>query len=132
MTSADIVARLPIVVALANLVPGPVVCRTEMRGYGLFADRDYAAGEVLTTYEGHKTTSVRGDYLAYCGDGVSIDGSSGFSLQAKGRWLNEWGRDRSVVHATLGRTIRAAVPIVAGQEIFVDYGVDYDRHHYPL
>jgi hypothetical protein len=101
------------------------------RGHGLFADRDYHPGEVITTYGGRLVYGqhVQGDYVAYCGNNTNSDGSDGFQLSEKGRWINESDRDRTIVNATLGRTIRAQHHVKQGQEIFVDYGEQYQRSY---
>lgn len=119
------------IIALANLVDGPIILPSPGRGHGLFAERDYRKGERITQYGGtvsHAATAA-GDYVGYLGDGVYVDGAAGYTLAQKGRWVNESDRDRSVVNATLSRDIRASTFIASGQEIFVDYGSEYKRNY---
>jgi len=128
VTSQDIVNKW--VIDEANSIGGPQIKRDEVRGFGLFAEKDYQPNEKITEYGGVlHNREVQGDYVAFVGDGVHIDGRIGFRLDEKGRWINESDSDRSVVNVKLGRDIRALYEIKKGDQIFADYGEEYIRNY---
>lgn len=70
-----------------------------------------------------------GDYVAKASSDLHIDGRVGFSLTAKGRWINESDRKRKIVNVELGRVVRATRNIKAGEWLFADYGEEYERDY---
>lgn len=134
------------VITEANNMGGPLIREDGVRGFGLFAERDYSAGEKVTTYvkKFEKTFSLRcngryggvlhrkeiqGDYVALLGDGIHIDGRTGFRFEEKGRWINESDRDRSGVNVKLGRDVKTVCAVKKGEQFFADYGGDYQRDY---
>lgn len=117
------------VVERSNLLVGPKIMHDPDRGYGLFADRDYRKGETVTLYSGvEREKEFRGDYAAYHPpSGKTIDGHHGFWSNHKGRWINEFDAQRTVVNVKLGFEVRALRFIRAGEQLFADYGDDYQR-----
>lgn len=113
-----------------NVFKGPKVQKDRVRGYGLFADRDYEAGEIITRFGGRVIYggNISGDYVAKCSE-FYIDGFDGFRLSERGRWINEFDRERSFVNCSLGREIRAIVPVKKGEQFFCNYGNDYARKY---
>lgn len=130
------------IVFLANLTPGPVILPTRTRGYGLFADREYEGGEIVTMYGGDKVTGeTEGDYVLYNQvTGVTTDGRYGYKLGEKGRWINEYSRKtrdrnkhKNVVFISTKRgigvkAIGRVIPFAT--ELFLNYGADYNRSAY--
>lgn len=106
---------------------GPYIVPDFHRGYGLIADRPYKKGEVITNYGGQLSTKpISGDYVAYLSDGVYTDAAEEFHWRNKGRWINENKGKENVI---LGRCIRAARDIEAGEYLYTDYGPDYQRNY---
>lgn len=137
VTNEDVKTRLLQIVQEANwLVHGHAVTDPlilpdrERGGYGLFATRDYRAGEVVTEYGGTTSSALqKGDYVGYLGDGVCIDGHHGFRLCQRGRWINEYNGERSMVNVTIGRQVRTTRPVKCGEQFFGDYGPEYQRNY---
>lgn len=114
-----------------NAFKGPKVKKDRIRGYGLFADRDYQPGELVTKYGGRtiwNTSQLRGDYVAKASE-HHIDGFDTFRLSEKGRWINEFDSERTFVNCSLGRDIRAIVLVKEGEQFFCNYGNDYERNY---
>lgn len=114
-----------------NAFKGPKVKKDRIRGYGLFADRDYQPGELVTKYGGrtvYNTVHLRGDYVAKASE-FYIDGFDGFRLSERGRWINEFDSERTFVNCSLGRDIRAIVLVKEGEQFFCNYGNDYERNY---
>jgi hypothetical protein len=133
-TKNDVEFNLSAIVAMSNELGGPLVGICPRRGYGLFANRAYAKGELITEYGGViYSGEVGGDYAARINADSHIDGHHGFKLREKGRWINEFSGDpeerAEKANATLGLAIRASRYIENGQQIFVDYGGDYVRDY---
>jgi hypothetical protein len=129
IVTEDDLKNISDLVRRCNEIDGPSVEWDHERGcYGLRARRNYARGEIVTTYGGKKyTREVEGDYVAKASSDLHIDGRVGFKLSEKGRWINEYDRDRIIVNVTLGRNVRATMDIAAGDWIFTDYGPEYER-----
>lgn len=129
VTEEDVLTRLPQVIEMCNDVDGPKVFFDPVRGWGLFADRDYRAGEKVTSYGGYVAMhEVRGDYVAHCNE-VHVNGYHGFEIFEKGRFINEKDAERSVVNVQLGRTIRTVKAVSKGEQFFADYGNEYNRSY---
>ena len=128
ITQYDLHFNYDNVINVCNLAPGPHIAWDDVRKcYGLIADRNYCIGEKITSYGGHKTlNSVDGDYVAKASE-VFINGEFDFYTTEKGRWINEYDRERSIVNVSLGRTIRAIKNIQKGEWLFADYGPEYKR-----
>ena len=107
-------------------------------GYGLFASRDFAAGEVLGTYRGRVLSLLQAhlledrDYLMG-GFGINAHVDARFALSAEGRYVND-NFDKSQLNAEfekdkVARTARviAMRAIRAGEEIYASYGETYWR-----
>lgn len=133
------------IVFLANMMGGPLVLRDPKRGgYGLFADKDYAPLEGITYYGGEeeKDGSFQGDYAIYNPtQNITINGEYGFMLHQKGRWINEFAKDEKLrtEHQNVTTKIYdyenqivfgAKKEILRGEQIFWDYGEQYDRRKY--
>jgi hypothetical protein len=124
---------------LANSIPNsPIVLDTRgVRGYGLFADRDYKTGETVTFYGGELVSAnADGDYVVRLhDDDVSdqLDAEWRFEAQDKGRWIND--TDKQHENVRLERTKRipnklrviAIKPVKRGEEFLWWYGKDYHR-----
>lgn len=130
--------RLERLVALSNAVSAsrrnPLVkWDNDRNGYGLFATRDYAAGEKVTEYYGARMPvrdGTRGDYMALLGKDVMINGLYGFKLgKEQGRWINESDSSRTIVNVELGRIVRTTQAVSRGEQFFADYGDEYDRDY---
>ena len=108
VTLADIEQNLHTVILLSNELGGPqVLYDSERQCFGLFADRDYRAGELVTTYGGKEwNLECSGDYVASVNERRHIDGLHDFELQQKARWINEFNSERSIVNVKLGLSIR--------------------------
>lgn len=126
----DVQYRLSTVINDCNRIGGPqVLFCSEKQCFGLFADRDYEKGERVTTYGGVITLhECCGDYAAQIGP-VHVNGLYGFELQEKGRWINEFNAQRTLVNVELGRTVRTTQIVLKGQEFFGDYGDEYVRNY---
>ena len=107
-------------------------------GYGLFASRDFAAGEELGTYRGRVLSLLQAhlledrDYLMG-GFGINAHVDARFALAAEGRYVND-NFDKSRLNAEfhkdkVARTARvvATRAIRAGEEIYASYGETYWR-----
>lgn len=134
VTREDIQFRLADVIRLTNAIGGPRVAFDPERGcFGLFADRNYeGSSRPVTFYGGIKQHNVTdGDYAAKLGKSGSffINGSFGFKIEEKGRWINESDSQRSCVNVELGRTVRTTALIRAGDQLFADYGPEYKRNY---
>lgn len=111
---------------------GPVVQWDHERScWGLFAERDYCAGEKVTEYGGERSLEeISGPYVARVGTDIHIDGYSGFLLgPERGRWINEHDAARSFVNVELARVIHTTRPVAKGEQFFGDYGGDYVRDY---
>lgn len=146
-----------ILVALVNSVPGPKVFKSPVAGYGLFADQDYNTESsqdyiVIAIYNGIRyerdprgvipkkndryllkfTTNDDRDY--------HVDGTLGFGLMEKGRWINHkssndghgpnaaWRIAPGTNHLSLNDIVIQVYLIDnvrKGEEIFIDYGPEY-------
>jgi len=119
-------------VEAVNLFSGPKVKRDPIRGWGLFADRDYKRGELITLFGGniiYSAAEVQGDYVARCSE-FYIDGFYGFRLGTeKGRWINEFNSEVTFINCSLGREIRAVVDVEEGDQFFCNYGKHYVRKY---
>jgi hypothetical protein len=110
---------------------GPLVrWDPERGGWGLFAEKKYEEGEKVTEYGGTISTyEVAGPYVALMGD-IHVDGFCGFRLGIqRGRWINEYDRERSHVNTELGRIVRTTRTVEKGEQFFADYGNEYERHY---
>jgi hypothetical protein len=87
-------------------------------------------GEKVTEYGGTVSTyEVAGPYVALMGD-IHVDGFCGFRLGVqRGRWINEYNRERSYVNTELGRIVRTTRSVLKGEQFFADYGNEYERHY---
>lgn len=134
VVTRKVLAEVPLAHLLVvgiNRQPGPEVAWDHVRGcYGLRARQPYRKGQAITEYGGRRSrTELQGDYVAKASAELYIDGQYDFKLCEKGRWINESDRDRTVVNVILGRTVRAACAIVAGEWLFADYGPDFVRDY---
>jgi len=130
VSAEDIDERLELVVRMANALPGPRIERDPERGYGLRADRNYVAGELVTEYGGVVGDNrVEGDYAAQADAYTTIDGHHGFRLAQKGRWINESDAQRTSVNVKLGRRVVALRNIAEEEWLFADYGEQYVRDY---
>lgn len=87
-------------------------------------------GEKVTEYGGTiSREEVAGPYVALMGD-IHVDGFCGFRLGIqRGRWINEYNRERSYVNVELGRIVRTTRAVEKGEQFFADYGNEYERHY---
>ena len=131
VTLDDVCDNLPQVIERVNAIQGPQVKFDPKRCcYGLYADRDYDEGELVTLYGGVKYSGERsGDYVSKIGKhgNLHIDGHYGFTQSEKGRWINESNRCRNHVNVELGRSIRTTQDVKRGDQFFADYGDEYAR-----
>lgn len=117
------------VVEIVNYFGGPQVLFDTLRGcFGLFADRKYKKGEIITRYDGEKhNDDFDGDYALRYNANLTVDGHHGFWNNNKGRWINEFDRERSFINVSLSRVMRATTTIEEGDQLFTDYGDEYQR-----
>ena len=105
-----------------------------LAGMGLFATRDFAAGEHLADYTGDYLIPLRdnvgGPYALQIKRSLLIDAAR--TNTGAGRWVNDprgslHGPNASFVLNTARQTgrLKASKAIQAGQEIFVSYGQAY-------
>jgi endogenous inhibitor of DNA gyrase (YacG/DUF329 family) len=128
---------LPDVIAAANALGGPQIqFVSDEMGYGLFADKEYRKGSIVTTYDGARSRNrVDGSYvLAFPRQKVYIDAEKRFPLEAKGRWINDTDTETENVYMQLDTTkspivanMRALTKIAKGEQILWNYGPDYER-----
>lgn len=140
-TKEDVEQRLEMVVILTNLTSmGPIVMRSAIAGYGLFADRRYkgsleSSGAYITTYGGAKVdANAKGPYVLHISAKTVLDGFYGFQLIDKGRWINH---DNDVVNVYFLRDqVRVFTPeweyekapwIEKGTELIINYGDEYAK-----
>jgi hypothetical protein len=116
----------------------------EKMGHGLFADRRYAKGELLTTYGGLKLdcADCRGDYVVkimpLCdigrGRNWHIDGRVGYEEHERGRWINHSSTPNAEIRrrpgtaqclSTLIMDVVAICDIEKDEQMFIDYGGAY-------
>ena len=128
----DVQKRLEDIIELSNSLGGPKIKKDKIRGWGLFADRNYQKGEIITKYGGAKVSKdAVGDYIAVSGKGSylkCINGLYGFNIYSeRGRWINEYDGQRSKVNVILGERVLATKDIKKGEQFFADYGDEYER-----
>lgn len=122
---------------------GPKICPSPGKGHGLFSEKFYKKGDLITRYGGvHYNSrnppppSVPSEYLLYAGKGRYIDGSQGYQPYQKGRWCNEgpYTNAKAIMKEPVpGKWsvwIQAITSIPPNQEIYIDYGPEYDRSSY--
>jgi len=140
-TKADIQDHLEAVVEAANATGGPIVRKVPGKGYGLFADREYAPDDKVTRYGGRwGGAKLEGPYVIAFANGRRLDGAYGFFPSEKGRWINDPQTRASQteeelhrldnVNALLKGTVVWMVAtrfIAPGEEILWYYGDEYDR-----
>lgn len=145
ISEADMRDLLDAVVETVNRTPGPRLAKVEGKGYGLFAEKSYKAGEVVTVYGGKWVApGVTGPYVIEFAPNRIINGAYGFYPDEKGRWINDPQTRRSQTPDELmalenvnvlrnGRTVYmiATRPIDEGEELLWYYGEDYDRDWLP-
>lgn len=146
--------RIPLykIVFLVNMLDGPVVLKDAQRGYGLFAERNYAPLEGVTYYGGDVFTDkpvLQGDYVIRIPKEITnkpydltIDGRDGFLLSEKGRWVNEFARNKAKRKEAQNINTKwdededrilfgTQNQVLKGQQFFWDYGEEgYDRRMY--
>lgn len=129
---------------LVNLIPGPRILKSQGRGYGLFADKEYSKqpndGDTkqprimyggMVAKEGEE--DFTGPYVATNDYEIDIDSLYWFKLNEKGRWINDdlpynatavhsTKKDKIVIGVRLGKTVQR------GDEFFLNYGADYNRY----
>ena len=137
---------------LGNSVGGPQIKKTTIKGlegYGLFAERNYKKGEIITIYGGKlHYKMIQGDYVFRLCEKTPlyVDGEYDFHPTEKGRWLNHGTENKKdVLGGALDHSkpsantefdlskkngvpicyIRALRNIFKGEEFFVDYGPLY-------
>lgn len=128
----DVQMRLEYIIELSNSLGGPQIKKDKIRGWGLYADRDYKKGEKVTKYGGVKAPrGAAGDYTAISGKGSylkCINGEYGFNIYSeRGRWINEYDNQRNKVNVILGENIRTTTDVKKGEQFFADYGNEYER-----
>lgn len=128
----DVRTRLGYIIELSNSLGGPQIKKDKIRGWGLYADRDYKKGENVTKYGGVKAPrDAAGDYTAVSGKGSYlkfINGEYGFNIYSeRGRWINEYDNQRGKVNVILGENIRTTTDVKKGDQFFADYGNEYVR-----
>ena len=133
VTRHDVEHNLDLVIRLCNETRGPLVAFDYYRHcFGLKAERDYKAREVVTDYGGEVShvADVEGDYVAQLAKtNVTIDGYCGFLVREKGRWINESDNQRTLVNVELGRRVRTIKAVKQGDWFFADYGENYKRNY---
>lgn len=75
------------VIFLSNLADGPVIVNTEQKGFGLFAERNYASFNFLTTYSCLLSNVTDGDYSLQHKT-LFFNPEHVFATTWKGRWIN--------------------------------------------
>lgn len=147
-------ARLIPLALLVNLTPGPVVLKTPHAGYGLFAERDYGQEEWVTHYRGLINFCDEGPYVVDVqsrnvrtgtAKWIHIDAFYGFTLESKGRWVNEnrvWNEPRNRYDYTQNVTLKwdnaektasfytQSHRVSKGDAFYWYYGKAYKRSHY--
>ena len=164
LTTGSLTLREDLLARLVNATGGPQVRPSAGRGYGLFAERDYNTEDsedyiVVAIYNGVrylrdprgiippardkyllKFTTAPGDTRDY-----HVDGTTGFGLMEKGRWINHksaedgdgpnaaWRLRRGTEQLDL-EDIVIEVYLVdnvrKGEEFFIDYGPEYDENEW--
>lgn len=121
---------------------GPIIKKSKISkgGFGLFADRDYRAGDKITNYGGniiyHPTKeNEKSQYLLpldYDSNAV-IDGEYNFDIiKEKGRWINDSKGSKLKTNCEFVININKPYQLVVaidkikkGEEFFSNYGQDY-------
>ena len=132
VTLEDITNRITEVIFLSNVLGGPQIMKDPVRGWGLFADKDYKSGKNITCYGGIRVPrDSEGDYVAATGTGRPfIDGKYGFNIYTeRGRWINESDATRSIVNVILGERVVVVKDVKKGEQLFADYGDEYERSY---
>ena len=143
---------------LVNATGGPQVQPSPGKGYGLFAERDYNTEEsedyiVIAFYNGVRylrdprgfLPSSHDNYLlkfTTTGDrDYHVDGTTGFGLMEKGRWINHkaqgdgdgpnaaWRLKPGTENASLNDIVIEIYlidDVPRGGEFFIDYGPEYE------
>ncbi len=101
-------------------------------GLGLFADEDIAENQLIIEYLGDRVSADEanqrgGRYLFHVTDDITIDGSS---RDNTARYLNHSCDPNAEAEHEITEDriyVRAARPIMKGEEITIDYGEDYVR-----
>ena len=103
-------------------------------GKGLYAEKDYEAGELVTTYEGNVLSpedvrKMDTSYMYKPKQGLIIDGKFNFG-SSKGRYINcaPKGEENNVTWGKLiGNkvNIRAKRKIMKAEEFYINYGSQY-------
>jgi hypothetical protein len=141
ITKDELHDHLADVVKAANETGGPIVKAVPGKGYGLFADREYAPDEKVTRYGGRwGGENLEGPYVIAFAKGRRLDGAYGFLPGEKGRWINDPQSSSSQTESELQKADNVnallegnAVWMVAtrwikpGEEILWYYGEDYER-----
>ncbi len=97
-------------------------------GKGLFATRDFAAGEMVAEYTGKRITTTVADtlktrYLFEVDKKWTIDGAT---LSNRARWINHACMPNCESDIRDGRIfIHTLHPVFSGEEFTFDYGEEY-------
>ncbi len=132
VTLEDVNDRIEKIIHTSNSLGGPQIKKDPIRGWGLFAEKDYHAGRNVTQYGGVKVPrGSEGDYMAATGTGRPfINGEYGFNIYTeRGRWINESDAKRSIVNVILGERVLVIKDVKKGEQFFADYGDDYERDY---
>ena len=159
MTDGTLTLSEDILADLVNATGGPQVKQSPGRGYGLFADRDYKTEEsedyiVVAVYNGTRYLRDPRGILPASHDkyllkftmddarDYHVDGTSGFGLMEKGRWINHKGQDdgegpnaawrlrKGTEHLSLEHIVIEIYlidDVREGEEFFIDYGPEYEE-----
>lgn len=123
------------IIFLANAIDGPKIIKTDNKGYGLFADKDYTKINLKIRYEGKKVygDEAIGDYIVWYDDEkFGLDGTYNYSVRAKGRWINDTineEEDNMLVgeYRKFCFVLEPVRNIKKGEELLLYYGDEYDR-----
>jgi SET domain-containing protein len=108
-------------------ISGLRVVRSPIDGYGVFATRDFAAGDLIAEVDGvlwHEKDPVDDRYSLIIGDGYFYD------MVDQTRWINHSCDPNAEVEVGMDAEtgpwaqIFALRPVRAGEEIFYDYAFD--------
>lgn len=133
-------------IAEANRLGGPQIKFVNpIKGYGLFAEKDYFPKDFITFYDGETRIGTRSEVDDFSGDYVingrigdsqkyySIDGAKCFHMHNKGRFINDPGSavDENVTAKFIPEAQKVAFYakkiIAEGEEILWYYGPLYER-----
>jgi hypothetical protein len=117
-----------LIIELANSLPGPKVLYVDDdMGYGLFAERDYNEGEIVTYYGGVKGVKAKGDYVVDVNDIKTFDSEYIFKISEKGRWINSSKYNFNVEFKYRNKKVVAITtkPVKSGEQFFINYGKYY-------